>query len=109
MTETVALVLCTVPEAEARGLVDQLLAERRIACANLLGPVSSRYRWEGRVEESREVLLVLKTTVAATPALRQRIGELHSYDVPEVLEFHADGGLPAYLQWVAESCGDGAG
>ena len=102
----VSLVLCTIPEAEARGLVDRLLEERRIACANLVGPVVSRYRWEGAVEESREMLLVLKAPSADVAALRERIAALHPYDVPEVLEFGASGGLPAYLAWVAESCGD---
>jgi len=105
------LVLCTVPEAEARPLVDRLLEERLIACANLLGPVTSRYLWEGAVEESAEVLLVLKTAAATRLALRERIVELHSYDVPEVLEFAVDGGAGPYLDWLVASCrraeGDG--
>ena len=101
----VYLVLCTVPEAEARGLVDLLLDERLVACVNFIGPVVSRYRWEGQIEESAEVLLLMKTSDAARAALRRRIADLHSYAVPEVLEFAADSGLPAYLGWVAGSCG----
>lgn len=96
----VAVVLCTVPEGEAERLVDQLLAEHRIACANLVGPVRSRYRWEGQIEEAREVLLVMKTASAAVAGLRERIVALHSYDVPEVIELPVSGGADAYLRWV---------
>ena len=100
----VSVVLCTVPEGEAQALADQLLNEQLIACANFVGPVRSRYRWEGKIEEGSEILLVLKTETSRFARLRDRIAELHSYDVPEVLEFRADSGLPAYLSWVAESC-----
>ena len=88
MTGTqVVLVLCTVPEPEARSLVDQLLEERLVACVNMLGPVVSRYHWEGKIDEGREMVLLMKTTTALKEQLRQRIRDLHSYTVPEVLEF----------------------
>ena len=103
---SVTVVLCTAPEGEASGLARDLLAERLVACVNVMGPVTSHYRWEGRVEESREMMLVMKTASELAPRLRERITELHSYSVPEILEFHADSGLPAYLAWVAASCGD---
>lgn len=101
---SVYLVLCTVPEEQARELVDRLLAEDRIACANLLGPVESRYRWEGSLEVSKEILLLMKTSSSALAGLRSRIAELHPYEVPEILEFRAESGLPAYLAWVAAAC-----
>ena len=101
----VVLVLCTVPEQEAAALADRLLEERLVACVNFVGPVRSRYRWEGALEESRETLLLMKTTSVLRASLRSRIVELHSYAVPEVLEFEADSGLPAYLGWVADACG----
>ena len=107
MTEAF-VVLCTAPEDEARGLADQLLAERRIACANLIGPVESRYRWEGKIETGREMVLLMKTTPEQREGLRARIAELHSYSVPEVLELSVAGGLPDYLAWVAASCQPGA-
>ena len=102
--ESVFLVLSTVPAAEAKSLADRLLDERLVACVNFLGPIASRYHWEGQIEESTEVLLLMKTTGAARTRLRERIVELHSYAVPEVLEFGAAGGLPAYLDWVAATC-----
>ena len=107
MTGTqVVLVLCTVPEPEARSLVDQLLEERLVACVNMLGPVVSRYHWEGKIDEGREMVLLMKTTTALKEQLRQRIRDLHSYTVPEVLEFEADSGLESYLDWVKGSCAD---
>ena len=102
----VVLVVCTVPEPEARSLVDQLLEERLVACVNMLGPVVSRYRWEGKIEEGQEIVLLMKTTTACKEKLRQRIGDLHSYTVPEVLEFDVDSGLESYLDWVKGSCAD---
>ena len=101
------LVLCTVPAAEARSLVDRLLDERWIACANLLGPFASRYRWKGKIEESEEILLLMKTRSDLLSGLKLRVQELHSYEVPEILEVAIQGGLQAYLDWVVDSCGPG--
>ncbi|MEZ5963410.1 MAG: divalent-cation tolerance protein CutA [Planctomycetota bacterium] len=103
----VCVVLCTVPEDRARPLVDALLHERLIACANFVGPVVSRYVWEGAVEEARETLLVLKAAVVRVEVLRQRILDLHPYEVPEILELPVAGGHPPYLRWVLESCASG--
>ena len=102
--ESVYLVLCTVPEEQARDLADCLLEEGRIACANLLGPVESRYRWQGSLEVSTEILLLMKTAASTLAGLRLRIAELHPYEVPEILEFRAESGLPAYLAWVTAAC-----
>ena len=100
----VVLVLCTAPQDEAGMLAGQLLEENLVACVNEIGPVTSRYRWKGEVTTSREVLLLMKTTRERVAVLRDRIEALHSYEVPEVLEFDVASGLPAYLQWVVESC-----
>jgi periplasmic divalent cation tolerance protein len=101
--DSVVLVLCTAPAAEADSLADRLLEEKLAACVNLIGPMTSRYRFEGRIETGEEMLLLIKTTAARKSALRRRIVDLHSYAVPEVLEFQADSGLPAYLGWVVDS------
>jgi len=101
----VTVVVCSAPEAEAASLASQLVSEKLAACVSVLGPMTSRYWWDGRIEEAREVMLVVKTAGPLAAKVRQRIVELHSYEVPEVLEFHADSGLPAYLDWVASSCG----
>ena len=81
-------------------LADALVGERLAACVTLLPGAQSVYRWEGRVERAEEVQLLVKTTRARFPALRERLVELHPYDVPELLALEAVDGLPAYLDWV---------
>jgi len=102
--DAVTVVMCTAPEAEAPAMADQLLRENLVACVNLVGPVVSRYWWQGQIESGKEILLLMKTARESVQQLRQRVAELHSYDVPEILEFHADAGLPAYLAWVTGVC-----
>ncbi|HEX6749486.1 MAG TPA: divalent-cation tolerance protein CutA [Longimicrobium sp.] len=98
----------TAPDAAAaRTLARALVDERLIACANLVPGVTSIYRWEGRVEEAGEVLVVMKTRAALVPRLLARAAALHPYEVPELLALPVDDGLAAYCRWVAEET-DGA-
>jgi len=72
--------------------------ESRIAaCVNIVPQVSSIYRWQGKVEEAREWLLVIKTTAAAFEEVRQAITKLHSYDLPECVCLNVEDGAPNYL------------
>jgi periplasmic divalent cation tolerance protein len=90
--------------ALARALVDEGLA----ACVNIVPGVRSIYRWEGKIEESDEVLCLIKTRPEIFERLRRRIVELHPYEVPEILSFAVDAGSPAYLDWVrAATAGSG--
>src|ERR1700730_18659609 len=100
MTDVV-LVLTTVPaddrgEAIARALVDERLA----ACVNVLGPMTSFYRWHGAVERDVERQLLIKTTRGRVAALQARLIELHPYDLPEFVVLPVSEGGPAYLDWV---------
>jgi periplasmic divalent cation tolerance protein len=81
----------------ARVLVD----ERLIACANVLPQVRSIYRWQGKVNDEAEVLVVLKTSAERLARLQQRLRELHPYDVPEMLALRVDAGWAPYLEWLA--------
>ena len=99
----VVVLLCTTPKDLGQSIADPLLEERLIACVNFVGPVRSRYVWQGAIEESEELLLVMKSTRERLPALRARLAALHPYDVPELLELDAIGGLEPYLQWVRAS------
>jgi periplasmic divalent cation tolerance protein len=90
---------------EAEAIARVLVEERLAACANVLPGVTSIYRWEGKVQRDSEVLLVVKTTDANLPALIQRVKELHSYQVPEIVALPITGGSPEYLTWLLESCG----
>lgn len=88
----------TEAESLARGLVEHRLA----ACVQLL-PITSFYTWQGQVEQSGEVLLVIKTTGSAYPQLEQYITRNHSYDVPEIVQLPVERGLERYLGWVREN------
>ena len=89
--------------AAGERLAATLVEERLAACVNILGPVASIYRWEGRVERDEEFLLFIKTTRAGIAPLQTRVLELHPYDTPEFLAFEVGAGSSGYLDWVAQS------
>jgi periplasmic divalent cation tolerance protein len=91
---------------EARLIARSLVGERLAACCNILGQAESIYRWEGKVEEAVETMVVIKTDAAHFPRLEQRIRELHSYDVPEIIALPISAGSEAYLRWIRESLGN---
>jgi periplasmic divalent cation tolerance protein len=98
------LVLSTVgSEAEARKIANALVERNLAACVNVIPQIESIYRWQGKVESSREWLLLIKTTAEKFGGLRDAIRELHSYDLPECIAVAVDDGSPDYLQWIAES------
>lgn len=98
------VVLCTFPDLEtARRVVTTLVTEQLAACFNLVPGAESVYVWEGKLETSAEVLALGKTTEAAWPVLRERLKELHPYEVPEILALPVESGLPEYLKWVEGS------
>jgi len=97
----VRVVLVTAPDAAAaEKLARALVDERLAACVNVVPGVRSFYRWEGRVQDDAEFLLVAKTREERVGALAARVDELHPYDLPEILELPASGGSEAYLDWV---------
>ena len=95
------VVFVTAPDAAtASRLAHALVEERLAACVNVVPGVRSVYRWEGRVHEDPEWLLVIKTRAARSAALAARVRELHPATLPEVLELPASGGSDAYLAWI---------
>lgn len=101
MSTGVAVVLVTAPDEEkAAGLARTLVEEGLIACANLVPKMRSIYRWEGKVCDEPEVLLVMKTRAERFEVLRERVKALHPYSVPEVLRLDVDAGHQPYLDWV---------
>jgi periplasmic divalent cation tolerance protein len=100
----VVLVLTTLGEsADAAAFARTLVDERLAACVNVLPPMTSVYRWQGKVEQDREQQIVIKTEAARVEALEVRVRELHPYELPEFLVLPAGGGSTAYLAWVSES------
>jgi periplasmic divalent cation tolerance protein len=102
---SVLLSLSTCPDAaSAQRIADALVDARLAACVNVLPGVRSTYRWQGEVERADEVLLLIKTTRDAFPALQSRLPGLHPYELPELLAVEA-AGLPACLDWIAREVG----
>ena len=87
---------------EGLALVRQVVEEGLAACGNVLPDVTSVFKWEGRMREEAEILLILKTSADRAARLAERVAELHAYDVPEVLTLAVEGGHEPYLEWVRE-------
>jgi len=97
-------VMTTLPgDADGPAFGRALLNERLAACVNLLAPMESVYRWEGRVEQETERQVIIKTTRDRLNALWDRVRELHPYEVPEFIVLAIADGNEAYLKWVGES------
>lgn len=95
--------LITAPDLEvAARLARAFVGERLAACVNLVPGVHSIYRWEGKVEDDAEVLLVVKTHATRRQALAARLRELHPYDVPELVFLDVSAGSAPYLEWIAK-------
>jgi periplasmic divalent cation tolerance protein len=98
------LVLCSCPDGEVAARLAEALVEARLAaCVNRVAGAVSCYRWEGRVQQDSEALLIIKTTAERLAALTARIRELHPYELPEVVAVPVVGGLEDYLEWVRAS------
>jgi periplasmic divalent cation tolerance protein len=96
-------VTTTLPDkAAAERIARVLVEERLVACAQVLGPVSSTYRWQGAVEQTTEWYCHLKTTAARLAALQSRMRELHPYDVPEIIAVPVLAGDTEYLRWIEQ-------
>jgi periplasmic divalent cation tolerance protein len=88
-------------EAERIGVV--LVERRHAACVQVVGPISSRYRWRGEIETAREWLCLVKTSVERYGEVEAAIRELHSYEEPEIVATPIVAGSPGYLEWLGES------
>lgn len=97
-------VTTTFPDrAAAERVAATLIEEHLAACAQVIGPVASTYRWQGRVERATEWYCHLKTTTVRVPDLQARIRELHPYEVPEIIAVPILQGNSAYLKWIQET------
>jgi periplasmic divalent cation tolerance protein len=89
---------------EARRIGGAIVRKRLAACVNIvLGPVESIYRWKGKVEQAREVLMVVKTGAKKLAELEREVKRLHSYEVPEFVVVPIAAGSREYLGWIVES------
>ena len=99
-TDAIVVLTTVASDDEAVTLVRELLDRRLIACGTLFPGARSLYRWQGKVADEREVVILLKTRSARLDSLRIAFGELHPYKVPELLAIPVEGGLEKYLEWI---------
>jgi periplasmic divalent cation tolerance protein len=96
-------VLTTVGSREEAGRIASVLVERRLAaCVQIVGPIVSRYRWQGEIEEAEEWQCLAKTEAGAYDEVEAAIRELHSYEEPEIVATPIVAGSPGYLGWVSD-------
>lgn len=97
------IVTCTTDtEAKARELAASAIAERLGACAQVVGPITSVYRWEGAIQNDQEWRVEIKTAADRLAALTDHLKANHSYDVPEIIATPINGGSAEYLAWMVE-------
>jgi periplasmic divalent cation tolerance protein len=96
--------MSTLPaDADAAALARALVEDRLAACVNLLPPMESVFRWQGKVDRETERQLLIKTSRDRVVSLWERLRALHPYDVPEFIVLPIVDGNPAYLKWIGES------
>jgi periplasmic divalent cation tolerance protein len=103
MTDKLLVLTTTGSEAEARQIAEALVERRLAACVNIVPRVQSIYRWEGKVEQAEEYLLVIKTVKTREAQVRSAIRELHSYNLPECIAIPIESGSADYLKWLSDS------
>ena len=100
MSHYLVVIMTTSTKREATKIIQCLLEERLIACANIIGPVSSLFWWKDKIDEATEFLVLMKSSRKLFDKLSKRVKEIHSYEVPEVLALPILKGLPSYLSWL---------
>jgi periplasmic divalent cation tolerance protein len=99
----VIVLVTTASKQEAEKIAKRLLKQKLIACANIIGPVSSLFHWSGKMETAEEYLIFMKSHRDLSDKLTETVKALHSYEVPEILVLPIVGGSKAYLDWLG-SC-----
>ena len=102
-SDDVLLVLVSCPPGKVDGIALDLIEAGLAACINVVPLVKSVYRWQGKVQQDNESLMLIKCAANIYSALQARILELHPYELPEIITVSVSGGLPAYLDWVLQS------
>jgi len=101
MTDCIQIVTTTERKEDAEAIARSLVEDRLAACVQVLGPVTSTYRWEGKIETSQEWQVWAKTRRKLYDRVEEAIRRLHPYDVPEILAVPIVAGSQSYLAWLA--------
>lgn len=100
------VVYITAPNEEEGAKIARALVEERLAgCVNMVKPIRSIYRWHENIEDDTEILMIVKTQKRLFESLENRVGELHSYTVPEIIAVPVVEGSRDYLKWLEEVTG----
>ena len=102
MSDPIVVMVTCGSEEEALTIARTLVEERLAACANLAAPIRSIYRWEGKICDEKEWLLIIKTQRQKFKGLEERVKGLHSYAVPEIISLPIVKGSAPYLRWLDE-------
>jgi periplasmic divalent cation tolerance protein len=95
------VVMMTAPDRdEARRLADMLVAKEMAACVQMIPGMQSVYRWEGKIEEQDEILLIAKTLASKFAELEKEVRAMHSYETPEIIALPVTAGSERYLEWL---------
>jgi periplasmic divalent cation tolerance protein len=99
----IIVMVTTASKVEAETIAQRLLEARLIACANIVGPVQSQFRWSGKIDRAEEYLVLMKSRKDLFEDLSETVKALHSYEVPEIIAVPIIAGSKAYLNWL-DSC-----
>ncbi len=102
MSEPIIVFVTCGSEEEAEKIANSLVDERMAACVNIISPVRSIYRWEGKIWDEKEWLLIIKTQRRRFAELEKKVKLLHSYSVPEIIALPIAEGSTSYLKWLEE-------
>ena len=102
MSDPIVVLVTCGSEEEATKIANSLIEERLAACVNIISPGRSIYRWEGKIWDEKEWLLIIKTQKKRFEELEKKVKSLHSYSVPEIIALPIVKGSASYLKWLEE-------
>lgn len=100
MTDKIIVLSTCASAEEAKRIAHRLVEKRLAACVNILPHLTSVYHWQGKVDESAEWLIIIKSNRTLFPQIKTELGQMHSYEVPEIVALPIVEGSPAYLGWM---------
>lgn len=103
VNEAIVVFVTTANSEEAAQLAEMLVRQRLAACVQILPEIESVYRWQGKIERQKEVLLIAKTTKSKFEELEAKVRAIHSYETPEIVALPLIAGSPPYLEWLNSS------
>ncbi len=105
MTKTMVIFVTAGSTEEARKIGQTLVEEEKVACCNIVQPIESIFKWQGKLNIEREALMIMKTREELFDTVAKRVKELHSYEVPEIIAVPITHGAKTYLDWVVKETG----